>query len=212
MQNSFNENYFERGIATGLSLYTDYRWIPELTIPMCYEMVRLCAIEQHEMILDFGCSKGFVVKGFRLLGFDAFGVDISEYAINHAPEDVKEFLTLVKPGQTLPLPPKPRTKWDWIIAKDVLEHIEQSELSSVVKHLRDAGQNAYIIVPLGDGTKYNISSYEMDVTHKVRQPIEWWHDLFTSSGWHISFYHTKHGFIKKNWAGTPNGNGFFILS
>jgi SAM-dependent methyltransferase len=212
MPNLFDENYFERGIATGLSLYTDYRWIPELTIPMCYEMVRLCAIEQHDTILDFGCSKGFVVKGFRLLGFEAFGVDISKYAINHSPEDVREFLTLIHPNQALPRPPEPRVKWDWIISKDVLEHIEEAELAHTVQNLRASGQNAYIIVPLGDGIRYNIPSYEFDVTHKVRRPIEWWHDMFTRNGWHIVFYDTKHGFIKKNWANVSDGNGFFILS
>jgi predicted TPR repeat methyltransferase len=165
----------------------------------------LCSIEQHETILDFGCSKGFVVKGFRLLGFEAFGVDISEYAINHAPEDVREFLTLMQSNQALPRPPTPRVKWDWIITKDVLEHVEEADLAHTVKSLRDVGQNAYVIVPLGDGVRYNIPSYELDVTHKV-------HDLFTNNGWYIRFYHTKHGFIKKNWSNVPNGNGFFILS
>ena len=35
----FNEDYYERGAETGKSLYSHYRWMPELTIPMCQNIV-----------------------------------------------------------------------------------------------------------------------------------------------------------------------------
>jgi len=211
MKSSFNEDYFERGISTGLSLYTNYRWIPELTIPMCHEMAHLLSIGQDDTILDFGCSKGYVVKGFRLLGFEAFGVDVSEYAIEHSPEDVRQFLTLIQPGQELPLH-QGKDRWKWGISKDVLEHIDYLDLPAAVANLRKACERAYIVVPLGDGLKYNIPSYEMDVTHKIREALGWWKTIFFNAGWNINYAGYRHGRIKDNWASTPNGNGFFVLS
>jgi len=63
----FNEDYYERGVELGISGYSNYRWMPELTIPMCHEMINILNIKDDETILDFGCAKGYVVKGFRLL-------------------------------------------------------------------------------------------------------------------------------------------------
>ena len=210
--NQFNEDYFERGISTGLSLYTNYRWIPELTIPMCHDIAKLLEIRDDDTVLDFGCSKGYVVKGFRLLHYNAWGVDISDYAINHAPEDVRQYLTVIRPGDPLPPPPNEKMLWNITVAKDVLEHIDYDDLHQAVRGIRDATQRAYIVVPLGDGKKYYVPSYELDVTHKIRQPLEWWKSLFETSGFAIDYAGYKHGHIKENWAGTPNGNGFFVLS
>ncbi len=43
-------------------------------------------------VLDVGCAKGFLVKAFREVGVEAWGVDISEYALSSAPEDVRTYL------------------------------------------------------------------------------------------------------------------------
>jgi SAM-dependent methyltransferase len=43
-------------------------------------------------VLDVGCAKGFLVKAFRDIGIEACGVDISEYALSTAPEDVRKYL------------------------------------------------------------------------------------------------------------------------
>jgi len=212
MQNSFNEDYYERGISTGLSLYTNYRWIPELTIPMCHEIVKLVNIRDTDTVLDFGCSKGYVVKGFRLLHYEAWGTDISDYAINHAPEDVRQYLTIIQPGDPLPLPQNGKALWNVTVAKDVLEHVDYDALPGVLRSIRDVTLRAYVVVPLGDGRKYYVPSYEMDVTHKIRQPLDWWVRVFNNAGFHVDFADYRHGHIKENWVSTPNGNGFFILS
>ena len=43
-------------------------------------------------VLDIGCAKGFLVLAFRNLSIEAYGVDISEYAISNAPNEVKQYL------------------------------------------------------------------------------------------------------------------------
>jgi ubiquinone/menaquinone biosynthesis C-methylase UbiE len=43
-------------------------------------------------VLDVGCAKGFLVKAFRDQNIEAWGVDVSEYALSAAPEDVREYL------------------------------------------------------------------------------------------------------------------------
>ena len=84
----FDKEYFERGPMTGRSLYTNYRWLPELTLPLCHHIVRYCGIQEEDRILDFGCAKGYTVLGLRMLGYEAYGVDVSKYAISEAPKAV----------------------------------------------------------------------------------------------------------------------------
>ena len=60
--NIYDKNYYECGIESGKSLYTNYRWMPELTIPMCSRMIEHLKISSRDKILDFGCAKGYSVK------------------------------------------------------------------------------------------------------------------------------------------------------
>ena len=205
MKNLYDFDYYERGVETGKSGYSNFRWIPELTIPMCHTMINLLGITDHHTILDFGCAKGYVVKAMRLLHKNAWGVDISEYAISKADAGVKQYLFLNNPELHNSEP------YDWVISKDVLEHIPYENLKQVLDNIRSIGKNVFCAVPLGNGTSYNIPAYELDVTHIIREDMNWWCDRFKESGFEVVFKETKIKNLKENYSDYKNGNGFFIL-
>ncbi|MDD9370982.1 MAG: methyltransferase domain-containing protein, partial [Acidimicrobiales bacterium] len=41
-------------------------------------------------VLDAGCAKGFLVQQLRARGVEAFGIDISEYAISEVDDEVQD--------------------------------------------------------------------------------------------------------------------------
>ena len=43
---------------------------------MCHHIARYMNLGDDDKVLDFGCAKGFTVKGLRLLGIN-IGVDVS---------------------------------------------------------------------------------------------------------------------------------------
>lgn len=45
-----------------------------------------------QRVLDVGCAKGFLVKAFKDLGIETWGVDVSNYAISSAPDDIRSHL------------------------------------------------------------------------------------------------------------------------
>ena len=203
----FDREYFEQGPMTGKSLYTNYRWMPELTIPLCHHLSKECPFEIDETILDFGCAKGYSVYALRLLGYKAWGVDISEYAISQAPKEVNGHVEMIEPYAEL----SPR-HWNWIICKDILEHIPYDPIEEQLQILAEACDDLIAMVPLGDGMKYNIPAYEHDVTHHIREDIDWWHDKFTSNGFGVDVETHDLGPFKSNWQGIhPEGNGLFIV-
>ena len=73
----FNEFYQENGGGN----YTDAkRWMP------FFEMIadKIVELFNPKTVLDAGCACGYLVAALRDRGVGAYGVDISEYAINHA--------------------------------------------------------------------------------------------------------------------------------
>lgn len=197
MPTSYDADYYENGIVSGKSLYSNYRWIPELTLPMCCELKTVLGLAGNK-VLDYGCAKGYLVKGFRLLGVDAWGYDISKYAIKNAPHEIKPYLTTEMPGNA----------FEWVIAKDVLEHLSKDDLKVELHKLRC--EKLFIAVPLGDGKKYNVPAYELDKTHVIREPLQWWEQAIHDGGFTVTYSAYKFGSLKNNWAEYPTGNGFII--
>lgn len=203
----YDADYFENGIESGKSLFTNYRWIPDLTIPMAYEIIKITGLEEGDSVLDFGCAKGYLVKALRLLHIRAFGTDISEYALSKADSDVSKYLCQFNMGwannQIL------GQAWKLIIAKDVLEHLDQIELDEVLKYFYRKTSQLLVMVPLGDGEKYLIPAYEADLTHVIRQPLGWWKRKMESVGFRVDA-RIQWGHLKDNWKSHPEGNGFLL--
>jgi len=164
----YNEDYFEHGEEKGISGYTDYRWMPTRTLTTASEIIRRARIGRGETILDYGASKGFMVKAFRWLGYQAFGADISSYALAHADPEVKQYLyhpTVL-----------PESEYDIVLCKDTAEHIPYKEIDLFLGNLFLMSRHkTVLVVPLGDGNgKFIIPKFEKDITHQIREPREWW--------------------------------------
>ena len=71
--------------------------------------------------LDAGCGMGHVVRLLLERGYDANGVDISEYAIHHYMSDLAEQMRIRQVGlEDLPFSDR---QFDLVYCSDVMEHI-----------------------------------------------------------------------------------------
>lgn len=208
-ESPYNEDYFERGIELGISGYTEYHWLPELTIPLAFKMVERFELSRSDSILDFGCAKGYLVKALRLLGRQAYGCDISTYALAQAPPEIKPYLFELDSDDLIPMPVK--GTFDWIISKDVLEHVPYDQIDDLLRKLAKATFNAFFAIPLGEDGKYVIPDYEKDVTHIIREPLDWWVERLQAAGFQICCARHRWAGLKDNWAKWREGNGFFII-
>ena len=203
----FDEEYYERGISSGKSGYQDYHWMPERTIKFAHRIIKELDLREKDRVLDFGCAKGFMTKAFRILDIDAWGCDISKYAIKNVDPEVKKYCKIMRSGK-IPFD----FKFRWTIAKDVFEHLTEKQLRSTLEEITRKSENLFMIVPLGDGKRYIIPQYENDVTHILREPREWWEDKLEQAGWNLNKFSFLITGMKDNWAYSKKGNGFFFLS
>jgi len=202
MKEMFDEKYFEDGVRNRVSAYENFRWMPERTIREASSIINNIPFEN---VLDYGCAKGFMVHALRLLGKQAHGVDISDYAIRNCHPAVKSYVSVIDDVEEL------TGGWDLIIAKDVLEHTTKDLVPSILEAFRIRTKQLFVAVPLGDGKRYRIREYEMDVTHIIREPEEWWLTTIVNAGFKIKFFDYQFHHVKANWTNPhPHGNAFIV--
>jgi uridylate kinase len=78
--------------------------------------------------LDVGCGTGGLVKALRKFGIDAYGVEISDQALELADNSIKPFL---KKGDITKLP-YDDDQFDLVVSFDVMEHMERSKIKKAV--------------------------------------------------------------------------------
>ena len=178
MQSPFNEDYYLRGKEVGVSNYTDYRWLEEPTMALAKRVIEVMNIKPGETFLDYGASRGYLVKAMRRLGVIAWGCDISEWAVRNCDPEVTRYLSF-GPMQD---------DFDHIWCKDTAEHMDSQELARTVTWMEKAAKKSILfIVPLARGQGnfplwYVRDEDNQDKTHIIRWTLEQWMEFVWAEG------------------------------
>lgn len=122
---------------------------------------------QPRTALDVGCAMGFLVEGLRDRAVDAYGIDISEYAVQRVRPDLQPYCHV---GSILD--PLPR-RYDLIVSIEVLEHLPAQMSELAVRNLCVATNDI-----LFSSTPFDYS----EPSHLNVQPPEYWAELFAING------------------------------
>ena len=147
------------------------------------------ALFEPKSCIDLGCAKGFYVKAFRDKGVNAWGVDISQYAIDHAPEEMGRYLFLMdalKFSQERPhrvgMPTK-KSKFSLIFMQDLFEHLPLYNCDQLILELPNIGQGlfaCFAALPLDDDPRRE--EYEEEwknaPEHTTMLPWNIWEEKF----------------------------------
>jgi len=202
----YDESYYERGVESGKSCYSNYRWLPDLTIPMAMVLIDTLGIRPRQRVLDFGCAKGFTVKALRVLRREATGIDISAYAVGQADREVADHAALVEDLDSWAL----THRYDHVIAKDVMEHVPYEVMDETFRAISRMTDSFMVVVPLGRDGRFVIEAYERDVTHIVREDAAWWLEKLERHFADVAWQHHIDG-LKDNWYRVnAKGNAVFI--
>jgi len=125
--------------------YGGYRYIPGRWAPVGKAMIAHYGIKPGDKILDVGCGKGFQLYELTQLcpGVEAYGIDVSAYAIGNAKEEVKGRLQV---GSATSLP-YADGEFDFVFSINTLHNLHCYDLDKALREIERVGKkNKYICV------------------------------------------------------------------
>ncbi len=122
---------------------------------------------QPKTVLDVGCAYGLLVETLRNRGVDAFGIDISEYAIQQVRPDLQDYCRVSSILDPL------TDRYDLIVSIEVIEHIDEKNCDQVIKNLCLASDQILLATTPDDFD---------DPTHFNVQPPLYWVQKFAHYG------------------------------
>jgi hypothetical protein len=200
----YDFDYFERGKASKKGWLENYHWMPIRSFREALAFVDCLNLNEESCVLDFGGSKGFIVKALRILGIKSDVADISRYALKFAPKG--SWNSAVEKNWK-----NHYNVYTNIIAKDVFEHLTPDQLKSILIKLSSLSPKLCCVVPMGDNGKYRIPEYHTEISHLIAEDENWWSNKFEECGWRIIKECNHLSGLKDNWAYCENGNHVFVL-
>lgn len=170
--------YFDGSRDTGYGGYVDDgRWEP-----VSYDIVSHFQLYNGSIdkFLDVGCAKGFLVKQMLLRDKDAFGLDISSYAVRNCPQEISGRLHL---GNCMSLPFRDNS-FAAVTAINVVHNLDYEECIVAVREIqRVSGGRAYIQVDSYKNAKQFDNFRRWVLTAKTHGTPEFWVELLNAAGY-----------------------------
>lgn len=129
----FDEEYFLKGTKSNyggkFAAYTREHFLPQAM----KKAIQIQDTLNPKTVLDVGCGRGYLVFALRSLDVNAWGVDISEWAIANCEKKIAKFLKL---GNVLKLSKAyPKRQFDLVVADDLLEHVHPKKAQKAVEQI-----------------------------------------------------------------------------
>lgn len=172
----YNSDYYHNynGSETGRG---EYASCEQLIAAFARIAAHLVELYHPQTVLDIGCASGLLVNALRQLGVEAFGVDVSEYAIQTAPDAVREFC--IAADVTKGLPPSLCRRFDLVTNLEMAEHLHEEDLTGFLDVLCESGDRIVFSSSPSDFTER---------THfNVQQP-EYWCKKFAQHGFYRNLF------------------------
>ncbi|MCL2839399.1 MAG: glycosyltransferase [Defluviitaleaceae bacterium] len=170
MRELYNENYYKDYGTIGLTM--DYGDTAHWESFFKGIAKRIVDDFSPKTVLDVGCAWGYLVTALRDLGVEAYGLDISSYAISKVRDDIKQYCTV---GSVLDdLPSEFPDYYDVVVTIEMIEHLHEEECMAAIEKLCNYSD------------KIIMSSSSDDITEpthfNVQQP-EYWAKRFAQFGY-----------------------------
>lgn len=178
----FDADYFLNGPSKG-TVYINYLTAAAGN-PAYREIAEFIAtVVRPKRALEIGCATGIIVRHLSDMGFEAHGIDVSEWAVkNRQHRNVK-----LAPAKSIPYPDE---YFDFVFSVHALEHIPTQVAESAFLEMARVGKNAihFHMLPIigvgpyrGDPDAVR-KGLRADPTHSLLENKDWWLAAFRRVG------------------------------
>ena len=182
--NQFGKAYFDGDRLYG---YGGYHYHPRFWQATVQRFQDYYNLAEDAAVLDVGCAKGFMLHDFKELmpKLTIAGLDISEYAIALAIEDVKPFL---KQGNAKQLP-YPDNSFDLIISINTVHYLPLEECKQALREIqRVTSHNAFVVVDAWRNLTQKEKLMQWNINGLTYMQVDDWVRLFYEVGYKGDYY------------------------
>lgn len=179
----YGEMYFDGPREYGYGGYRyDGRWQP-----VARDIIKHFGLKPGDRVLDVGCAKGFLVKDLLALGVDAYGVDVSRYALMNCEPEVVGRLQLGSADSLL----FPDGSFDCVLSLNTIHNLPWPRAVRAMEEIqRLSGGKAFVQVDSYHTPKQKEIFESWVLTAEFHDYPPGWIKLFKEAGYTGNYFWT----------------------
>lgn len=180
----FDKEYFDGDRLYG---YGGYHYHPRFWTKTVKRLRDHYNLPDNAAILDVGCAKGFMMYDFKKLmpNITIAGVDISQYACDHAMEEMKPFIKVAN-AKNLPYPDR---SFDLVISISTIDHLPLEGCKQALQEIqRVSRKHAFITVHAWRTAAERELLLKWNITALTCMHVNDWQKLFTELGYKGDYF------------------------
>jgi len=181
----YGKEYFDGSRNYGYGGYFyDGRWLP-----VAADIIGHFCLRPGDRVLDVGCAKGFLVNDLMLEcpGLEAFGLDVSSYALMNCLPAVTGRLHLGS-GVVLPFPDD---SFDAVISLNTIHNFTREGAVAALKEIERVSRGkSFVQVDSYLNAEQKMLFESWVLTAKFHDFPEGWFDVFKEAGYKGDYYWT----------------------
>jgi len=180
----FGEEFFDGDRKNG---YGGFSYNSRFWPPVVPTIKDYFSLNSDSSLLDVGCAKGFMLHDIAkfIPGITLKGIDISEYAITHAIEDMQKN---VKVADARKLPFEDNS-FDVVISINTVHNLEKDELAKALQEIERVSKGkSFITVDAYNSGEEKERMYAWNLTAKTIMSVDEWVSFFAEVGYSGDYY------------------------
>lgn len=180
----FGKEYFD---GTRMQGYGGYSYHERFWTEVVKDFIKYYGLTKNSKILDVGCGKGFMLHDFKkaLPGITVRGMDLSQYAIDNAIEEMKPFL---KVGDAKDLSMFMDKEFDLVISINTVHNLKLDECKHAIKEIQRVAKNAFITMDAWRNDDEKERMHKWNLTAETYMHVDDWKKLFAEIGYTGDYY------------------------
>lgn len=175
----FGRDFFDGDRRHG---YGGFNYFPRFWQPVIPTFQEYWGLQEGSSVLDVGCGKGFMLHDLAELipGIVVKGIDISQYAIENAIDDMKPH---VQVANAIKLP-FPDDSFDVVISINTVHNLERKECGQALQEIERVSRgNSFITVDAYRNDEEKERMYAWNLTAKTIMSVDEWIGFFKDVGY-----------------------------
>lgn len=180
----FDKEFFDGSRSHG---YGGFSYDARFWQPVVPTFQKYWNLKDGSSLLDVGCAKGFMLYDLKdaIPGLKVHGIDVSEYAISNAKEEIKEFCQVTN-AISLPFD---ESSIDVVISINTLHNLDENDIQTALLEVeRVNSRGSFITVDAYRNDKEKERMEAWNLTAKTVMHVDEWKQFFDDIGYTGDYY------------------------